>query len=169
MNEPVSLRPFEPSHLESLARWLASPPVTRWYREPEDILSWASQPPEGGSHAVIATASLELGYIRWQRVTRATLDSLGLHEIPDNSVDIDILIGEESCLGKGLGTAALLRLIDRLRLEGDVPLVGLSPEPGNAMAIRSYEKAGFLFRRDYSPDDGDRAYSLMTLDLGWTT
>lgn len=151
--------------MESLTRWLASPSVARWYPEPEDILEWASQPPGGGSQAVIAIASLELGYIRWQRVARATLDSLGLHEIPDNSVDIDILIGEERRLGKGIGTAALLQLIEKLRLDGDVPLVSLSPEPGNTVAIRSYEKAGFRFRRDYSIEDGGRVYALMTLDL----
>lgn len=165
MTDLVELKPFERSHLTSLARWLASPAVARWYPDPEDILSWASQRPEGGSHGVIAESTLELGYVRWQRVRRDTLDSLGLSEIPDGSVDIDILIGEESCRGRGIGTAALLRILDRLRLEEDVPLVGLSPEPENAMAIRSYEKAGFHFRRNYSIGDGGRVYSLMTLDL----
>jgi hypothetical protein len=46
-----------------------------------------------------------------------------------------------------------------------VPLVGLSPDPENAMAIRSYKKVGFRFRRNYSIDDGGSVYSLMTLDL----
>lgn len=165
MTDLVELKLFERSHLTSLAQWLSSPAVARWYPDPDDILSWASQRPEGGSHAVIAESALELGYVRWQRVNRDTLDSLGLLEIPDGSVDIDILIGEESCRGRGIGTAVLHRLLDRLRLEGGVPLVGLSPEPENAMAIRSYEKAGFQFRRNYSVEDGGRVYSLMTLDL----
>ncbi len=160
----VSLQEFRTSHRVSLARWLSSPPVAKWYPDPEDILGWASQPPAGGAHAVIAVPSLELGYVRWQRVPRDTLDSLGLSEIPHNAVDIDILIGEERYLGKGIGTEALLRLVDRLRREGDVPMLGLSPEPTNFVAIRSYEKAGFRFHSEYSAGDDRRVYRLMTLD-----
>ena len=93
MKEPVSLKPFQPSHLLPLTRWLASPAVARWYPDPESEIKWASQPPNGGTHAVIAVAAHELGYIRWQRVDRDTLDSVGMPEVPDNSVDVDILMG----------------------------------------------------------------------------
>ena len=48
-----------------------------------------------------------VGYIRWQYVDRETLDSLGLRDIPENSVDADILIGERGDVGKGTGPLAL--------------------------------------------------------------
>src|SRR5262245_39379832 len=92
---PSVLRPFMASHLALLARWLAGPLVARCYRDPDGILAWARTPPSGGSQAIIAWQSREVGYLRWQRVSRATLDGLGLPEIPANSVDADILIGPE--------------------------------------------------------------------------
>ena len=66
---------------------------------------------------------------------------------------------------RGIGTAALKLLVDRLRSDGDVPLVGLSPEPHNAAAIRCYEKTGFVSRRDYEVGDPKRVYRLMTLEV----
>ena len=165
MIDSVSLLPFEKFHLEPLTRWLATPAVARWYPQPNENLEWAAQPPPGGSQAIIAKGTHELGYVRWQRVDRETLDSLGLQEIPSNAVgiDIDILIGEEAHLHKGMGTTALQLLVDQLRGKGDVPQAGLSPEPDNAAAIRSYEKVGFRFRREYQV--AGHTYSLMTLDL----
>ena len=85
------------------------------YPEPSENLRWARQF-VGGSHAIIASQGVPVGYIRWQQVNRETLDSLGLHEIPSNSVDVELLLGEREDGGKGLGPHALAVLITRLGL-----------------------------------------------------
>jgi len=103
LDVPVTLQPFLPMHLERLRGWLQQPHVAPWFPEPEANLSWAANPPAVGDQAIIATGAAEVGWVRWQRVDRATLDSLGLHYIPANSVDADILIGVRDAIGKGLG------------------------------------------------------------------
>ncbi len=75
---------------------------------------------------MIACDARPIGYLRWQKVSRETLDNIGLFEIPAGSGDIDILIGETDSVGRGLGPKALSLLIDALRLDESVRLLGLS-------------------------------------------
>lgn len=147
----VALQPFRPSHLEILASWLGQPHVARWYPHPDDDLQRAMNPPVGGSQAIIAAGSDAVGYLRWQRVDRETLDALGLNEIPANSVDIDILLGDEGRVGRGLGPSALELLAAELRRDPTVPLLGLTTSIENIRAHRAFEKAGFHIARQYDP------------------
>ena len=89
--------------------------------------------------------------MRWQHVDRQTLDGLGLYDIPANSVDIDILIGDERATGHGVGPAALQALTATLRRDATVPLLGLTTSVENTRAHRAFEKAGFRISRQYSP------------------
>ena len=159
----ITLRPFEPRHRVLLERWLREPHVARWYARPEENLAWADAPPSGGAQAIIAAGDSEVGYLRWQRVDRETLDGLGLHEIPTNSVDADILIGADGA-GGGVGPAALIALAERLRADPDVRLIGLTTEIPNVRAHRAFEKAGFRIARQYRDARLGVCY-LMTLDL----
>jgi RimJ/RimL family protein N-acetyltransferase len=143
VNEPVSLQPFEPTHVRLLSEWLSRSHVARWHPDPGARLEWALNPPPGGAHTLIVLGECPIGHLRWQKVDRETLDALGLFEIPEGSVDVDILIGEADCLGRGYGPAALALVVQTLRREATVPLVGLSPSIDNVSARRAYEKAGF--------------------------
>ena len=161
----VSLVPFDQADARLLAEWLARPHVARWYPDPEDRIEWALKPPPGGSQALIACDRGPIGYLRWQKVSRETLDSLGLFEIPTGSVDIDILIGKPGEVGRGLGPKALALLVDRLRADPTVPLAGLTPSVDNLAAQRAYEKAGFRSLREYdAPGIGRGALMVMRLD-----
>ena len=96
---------------------------------------------------------------------RGALDSVGLFEIPAGSVDIDILIGGPDSLGLGLGPKALSVLIDALRSDISIPVLGLSPSVDNVAAQRAYAKAGFRKRREYdAPGLGRLALMIMRLD-----
>jgi aminoglycoside 6'-N-acetyltransferase len=160
----VTLRPFLPSHLELLGVWLAQPHVARWFPEPEANLAWATSPPAGGAQAIIARGEEEVGYLRWQRVDRATLDALGLHEIPANSVDADILLGSGASAGQGLGPAALAALAAEIRRDPSVALIGLTTSVDNTRAHLAFQKAGFRIARQYDPN-GLGLCHLMILDL----
>jgi RimJ/RimL family protein N-acetyltransferase len=161
--EAVTLRPFQPSHLMALARWLREPHVARWYRHPQDDLVFASSPPDGAAQAIVASGAAEVGYLRWQRVDRATLDTLGLTEIPANSVDADILLSA-SAIGRGVGPAALVALVAEIRRDPTVPMLGLTTEIENTRAHRAFEKAGFQIARQYDAPRLGRCH-LMLLDL----
>lgn len=92
------------------------------------------------------------------------MNSLGLSEIPEGSVDVDILIGNADCVGCGYGPIALALLVETLRRDATVPLVGLSPSIDNVFAQRAYEKAGFRKTCEYEASGFGRcALMVMTL------
>ena len=96
MPEEIELRAFSSRYYGLLERWLAAPHVAPWFPEPAEHLAWALSPPPGGNQALIVIGGEPVGYIRWQSVFRSALDAVGLGEIPANSVDVDLLIGEPS-------------------------------------------------------------------------
>jgi aminoglycoside 6'-N-acetyltransferase len=150
-DDAVSLVPFVRSNAPLLAECLARPHVARWYPDPGAWLRWALNPPQAGAHALIDCDGRPIGYLRWQKVARETLDSLGLIEIPECSVDIDILIGETDCVGRGLGPRALSLLVETLREDRSIPLLGLTTAVLNVAAQRAFGKAGFRKLREYEP------------------
>ena len=152
MTAVVALQPFVPAHLEHLRVWLREPHVAPWYPEPDANLQWSADPPTGGSKAIITFDGEAMGWIRWQRVDRETLDSLGLYDIPENSVDADILIGRNSRVGEGLGPAALLALIAKVREDPTIALIGLTSPINNHRVHRAFEKAGFRIVGQYDPN-----------------
>jgi hypothetical protein len=148
----VSLEPFLPAHLPLLEAWLARAHVAPWYPRPLDDLARAASPPAGGAHALICSDRRPVGYLRWQSVDRATLDAIGLPEIPEHSVDIDILIGEVSCTGQQVGPAALELLAQQLLCDSTVSMLGLTSALANTRAHRAFAKAGFHITRQYDPN-----------------
>ncbi len=94
----------------------------------------------------------DVGYIRWQSIDRHTLDSLGFTHIPDNSVDVDILLGRPSECARGTGPTALRQLAAMLQETGAVPLIALTTSVDNFHAQRAFLKAGFVMDRQYTAD-----------------
>jgi RimJ/RimL family protein N-acetyltransferase len=164
-DDAVSLIPFDRSQAPLLAEWLARPHVAPWHPDPGAWLRWALNPRQEGAHALIERDGRPIGYLRWRKVSRDTLDSLGLIEIPEGSVDIDILIGEADCVGRGLGPRALSVLAGTLREDRSIPLLTLTTSVLNAAAQRAFEKAGFRKLREYEPPGfGPCALMVMRLD-----
>ena len=148
-------------HEPLLATWLRRPHVSRWWGDPETVLRDVRNRPEQGGHALIVADGSPVGYLRWQRASRADLDEAGLTEIPDGAVDIDILIGEPAQVGRGIGPAALRLLLGRLAAEADVPLAGMVTSVENHAAIRAYEKAGFHRLRQFDDPAYGRCWVLV--------
>ena len=135
-------------HEKLFEAWRRRPHVVEWWGAPEEQ-TVSFEPPPGGGRAVIVAEAEPIGFIRWQPVDREDLEEVGLSEIPDRSIDIDLFIGENDRLGKGVGSAALRALYDRLSRETDAPLAGVCTSIKNAAAIRAFEKAGFRKLRQY--------------------
>jgi aminoglycoside 6'-N-acetyltransferase len=142
-----------------LESWLTRPHVARWWGDPAKALQDVSQPPAGGGEALISVDGAPVGYVRWQVPLRRELDAAGLHEVPDDAIDIDIAIGEGDLLGKDIGSRALSILRERLLREG-VTTVMLATSVDNTRAIHAYQRAGFVRRRRFVDTDGG-SYWLM--------
>ncbi len=76
-----------------------------------------------------------------------------LGALPGRAFSLDLFIGEPELIGRGLGVelirAFLREAFDRYGLDYCV----IGPSRANVAAIRSYEKAGFRYLKDYREED----------------
>jgi RimJ/RimL family protein N-acetyltransferase len=161
--DDVGLEVLDPQRdLELLERWLRSPHVVQWWGTPDSHLTGLGQR-SMDTHALITADGRPVGYLCWQRPPREELEAVELTDLPEDLVDIDILIGETEYLGCGVGPKALVLLLARLRSEG-VGFAGVGTSSSNHAAIRAYEKAGFRFFRAFEePEYGACRYMVATL------
>jgi aminoglycoside 6'-N-acetyltransferase len=60
-------------------------------------------------------------------------------------VGLDLFIGEPSARNRGYDAVVIRALLEQVvfgKLQAEVAII--APEPGNARAIRAYEKVGFV-------------------------
>ncbi|MEM6462477.1 MAG: GNAT family N-acetyltransferase [Pseudomonadota bacterium] len=128
--------------------WLAKPHVTRWWGDPSDRLAQFDATPRD-NHAFIATNGEAVGYIRWETVDLEALQSVGLDEVPEGSVDCDLFIGEEGLTGQGIGPCAIELLADRLKQLTAAPLVGFCSSVENEPAHVALGRSGCTLLTTY--------------------
>lgn len=139
-------------HGALLSDWVRRPHVARWWLGPDGWIDDMRATPDH-SHALIGVAGTPVGYVRGETVDRDALAAAGLDDIPEGSIDIDLFIGDADWLGRGVGPAALNRLLERLAAQTNAPLAGLCTSVENTRALRAYEKAGFRRLRTYDDPD----------------
>lgn len=161
--QPAGRVTLEPIDLERhgalLATWRAAPHVTRWWLEPSTPLEGIDSARH--EHALIAIDGVPAGYVRWTPRTAEELAAVGLDDIPEGSIDIDILIGEAGRTGRGVGPQALRLLLGRLKSETTAPLAGLCTSIENAHAIAAFQKAGFRKHAQFDDPHHGRMWLLL--------
>jgi RimJ/RimL family protein N-acetyltransferase len=125
--------------------------MREWFRDPNTARTWGRSP-------LIADGEFESdltgrfgrfdrsGYFAIQdeqghlvgRVDYEHLDPV------DRTVELMIMIGDRGSRGRGIGSDALRTLIHHLFTDRQIERVGLTVLAGNAPAIRTYEKLGFV-------------------------
>lgn len=135
--QPVRIQP----HRALIAEWLATDHVARWWGDPASCLELFDNTP-ATNHVMISSDDEAIGYIRWETVDLAELDAIGLADIPEGSVDMDIFIGDPGNSGRGAGAEALRLVFDHLFETTNVPLIGLCTSVENTIAHKAFEKAG---------------------------
>ena len=121
--------------------WLSAPHVVRWWGDAADRMRQFDSTPDG-EHAVIVKDGEPIGYMRWQTVIIEELQSVGLDEIPEGSIDCDLFIGDEGLTGQGIGPQVVELLIEHLRDTTQAPLVGFCTSVDNKPAHAAFRKAG---------------------------
>lgn len=155
MDDDITFRPLAAEDIPQLHAWLNNPLVAEWYGLGVENASFPTLeqvqanylPRVSGEKPTFCYFMLAgghaFGYVQTYRFGSYP-DYAGVVEIDHDAWGIDIFIGEDEFRDRGLGTRAL-----RLFLEREVfgrrgaHTAIIAPNPKNARAIRSYEKAGF--------------------------
>ncbi len=152
----IGFRPLREEDLPLLLRWLNSGEAKRWYSK--------------GGRTAEEVAATYLPRIRGERPTDCYLilhagrpigliQTYLLADYPDYAASVglghgaaglDLFIGEEAYLGRGLGAQVLRRFLRGVVFApgtrtGVATSCVVGPEPANRAAIRAYEKAGFRY------------------------
>lgn len=103
----IRLEPFRPElHSHRLRDWLHRPHVVRWWGDPQLALESSLHcSPE--TCAIIVADGVPAGYLSWQTPPRDELEAVGLADLPEDLMDIDILIGEPELIDCGVGQRSL--------------------------------------------------------------
>jgi aminoglycoside 6'-N-acetyltransferase len=141
---PAVLRPLQPADAAALRRIRETPEVWRWWDDLEDDFPLGDDA-ESTRFTLLVDGEVA-GLLQFWEET----DPKYRHA----SVDLFL---DPAHHGRGLGTAALGRLVRHLVEERGHHRITIDPAVANAAAIRSYEKVGFRpvgVMRSYERDAG---------------
>ncbi len=163
-NEPlvITFRPACLADAPLLFRWRQTPHVARWWniapyqagtleemtRELEEdfVLS------EHESLLVLLDGQ-PIGYVQTYNAEQASGD--WWPDEDDSTRGLDLLIGDETLVGRGLGPEIVRALCEKLFAKPGVTSVIVDPHPDNRRSIRCFEKAGFRVERHLNTPDGE--------------
>lgn len=170
--DKISFKKLSSEDLPLLHKWLNNPHVKEWYGRDEksDLASIkAKYVPriEGKEPTKCYLAYCEdkpLGFLQTYMISDHP-DYAKHADINFEAASVDLFIGEEEFMGKGLGSLMLKKFIKDIvfkEMNADICVIG--PEPNNTRAIKSYEKVGFkYFKTIQVPKEPEPEY-LMRLD-----
>jgi aminoglycoside 6'-N-acetyltransferase len=168
----IRLMRDEPFDYRLLVRWRAEPHVHEWWDPDEPPPSFDEVVAQYGPRVrgddpttacIIEHRGRPIGYIQFYR-WRAWPDA---EEDLDVGADLDtfgldIMIGEPSVVGSGLGARAVDVLCVYIEQHERPSWIAVTPEASNVRAHRAYEKAGFEKTRqvlELDTRDGQRVMS----------
>ena len=131
--------------LPLLRDWRSRPHVREWWGPPQ-----SDDPSEILSDGCVAMWIVEHGgkpLAYAQDYSPHDWDNHPFAHLPPRSRGIDQYIVDPDMLDRGHGSAFVRAHVERLFAAG-ARAVGTDPNPGNARAIRAYEKAGFVIASD---------------------
>lgn len=157
----IGLRPFGREDLPLLASWLENEHVARWWRREDTSLAaleaYYGQAIDGTDPTVlylVLADAVPVGFVEtYRHADHPDWDrTVGIPGV----AGIDYLIGEAERCGKGLGTAVIAALCERVfALFPDVDGIVSAPQAANIASRRVLEKNGFrlLGVRELDSDD----------------
>jgi aminoglycoside 6'-N-acetyltransferase len=144
-------------------RWLLLPHVRRWWNDDPDehdypegtLAEWleAIHGTDPTDMFIIALDGRPIGVIQSYRVQDYPDYVAELGELPEPAISVDVFIGEPELIGKGHGTALMRAFLPLAFERYQMNYCVIGPSKSNAAAIRSYEKAGFRYLKEYREED----------------
>jgi RimJ/RimL family protein N-acetyltransferase len=162
MKGAIEFRPMTADDLPRLHDWLQRPHVHRWWGESRtldqvvDHYLPAIEGRDPTDHYLVLVDGCPVGMVQTYLVSDYP-EHADLMNIGDSSTaGVDILIGEEELIGRGLGTEILRRLVDDVVFARPTTTRCIAdPSIENIASVRAFEKAGFrVVRKFVDPSDG---------------
>ena len=144
--------PMGAADLPLVRRWLETPHVAEWWHDPAaqfELVSGDLDHPDMAQY-IVAAKGRPFAYLQCYNLSDW---NIGFGPQPSGTRGLDQFIGDVDMVGRGHGSAFIRDFTERLLARG-TPRVVIDPDPGNARAIRAYEKAGFSKDRVVSTPDG---------------
>jgi aminoglycoside 6'-N-acetyltransferase len=137
----VTFIPLKEEHRPLLMKWLSQPHAQEWWGDVQEEIALIYDG-KGEHEPFIACVNDEpIAYVQAWWPSRHP-DLPWQHQMTPTTRGIDITIGEEKNLGKGLGTLIVKNFAAKLFSEGATRLI-IDPDISNERAAAAYIKAGF--------------------------
>jgi aminoglycoside 6'-N-acetyltransferase len=171
----IAFRPLLREDLPLMAAWIASDHVRPWWGDPYEELDKVRDMIEGRDSTkphIVLIDGRPAGYIQvWYLDDWHDPETLAgdpwVTELPPGTVGVDICLGEEPLIGRGLGSRAVRLFTERLVAEGHRTII-IDPDPDNRRAVGAYIRAGYrpipalqgrtegVLIMQFDPDTSDR-------------
>ena len=158
----ITFQPLQESHLPLLLKWLETPHVKAWWDQdvewtPELIKEKYGSYVQGykGEQGLKKPTQAYIVYVEDDPIGYTQLynthdfpreDKVSLAQHSDSLAGLDIFIGEEAFLGKGLGSRIIKKFLNEY-VDPHYDACFVDPDTANIKAIRAYENAGFKKRK----------------------
>jgi len=147
----IEFVPLAHRDLALMTSWLHAPHWREWWGEPDAELEHIVDMIEGRDSTrpyLFHIDGVPLGYIQLWFIAEQRGHDEVLAEHPwlsllaDDTVGVDLSIGNSCRLSQGIGSRTLRQFAEQLVAEGCTTII-IDPDPDNRRAVRAYEKAGF--------------------------
>jgi aminoglycoside 6'-N-acetyltransferase len=174
----ITFRRLRRADFPLLSRWLAEPHVNRWWNHEftaaaveRDFGATVDGLEPNEDHLVLLNGQ-PIGLIQCCRYADYPDDVeelAPLLAVPDHAVSIDYLIGDPSLIGRGVGTAMIVRFVDEIwHTKADATCVIVPVCSANHASWKALLSAGFrlVARGELEPDNpiDDPLHEILRLD-----
>jgi RimJ/RimL family protein N-acetyltransferase len=153
----ISFTPLARNHLPLLHDWLNREHIRRWWhRSPalEEVEAKYMPRIDGSELARVFLIELDGRPAGMIQTYLATDDPEWIGSEP-GVAGVDLFIADEDLLGQGLGPRILIEFMQEIvYADPATTACAASPEVGNAVSIRAFEKAGFIRVREIPGEHG---------------
>jgi aminoglycoside 6'-N-acetyltransferase len=151
----ITFQPLTADDLPLVRQWLGREHVRRWWRDGGQSLQHAEDALAGRDRTryfVIVVDGRPVGMIETYLLSDEPEWAALIGEGPDGA-GLDLLIGEEDAVGRGLGPQVLAQFAREIVLANpQTTAVVATVEEANRRSWRAFEKAGFEYVRDVEED-----------------
>ncbi|MEL6436724.1 MAG: GNAT family N-acetyltransferase [Pseudomonadota bacterium] len=147
----ITFHPVEETDLSLIRSWMEQPHWREWWGDPDEeleLIRGTFADKDTTKPFIFHVDDVPTGYIQYWFVRDAkvppwNVQSPWVMDFDDETIGVDMSIGDEADLGKGIGTIVLTAFIGELCNQGFTKII-IDPDRDNKRAIRAYEKAGFV-------------------------